>query len=116
MPGAEHLRDSVALQTLLKRQRDSKQLYAAICAAPAVALLPHGFLDGVEKVTSHPNFHAKLPPNALSTDRVVMSGNIVTSQAPGTALEFSLALVASLYGAAKADEVAKPMAVANWKV
>lgn len=41
--------------------------------------------------------------------RVVVDGTLLTSRGPGTALEFALALVAQLYGAGKAEEVAGPM-------
>ena len=41
--------------------------------------------------------------------RVVLDGHILTSRGPGTALEFSLALVQLLFGEAKAKEVAGPM-------
>lgn len=44
---------------------------------------------------------------------MVVDGNIVTSRGPGTALEFSLALVHQLYGKEKADEVAGPMVVSE---
>ena len=44
--------------------------------------------------------------------RVVVDGNVATSRGPGTALEFSLALVALLYGKEKAAAVAGPMVVA----
>ena len=116
MPGSERLRDSAVLLSLLKRQQESKRFYGAICAAPAVALLPHGLLDGVEKATCHPGFTSRLPTSAASTERVVTSGNVITSQAPGTALEFALAIIAALYGQAKADEVGKPMVVASGKL
>ena len=46
MPGAEHLRDCTALIALLKAQQQGGKLYGAICASPAVALAPHGLLDG----------------------------------------------------------------------
>ena len=36
IPGAEHLRDSAALVGILRRQRETKRLYGAICASPAV--------------------------------------------------------------------------------
>jgi 4-methyl-5(b-hydroxyethyl)-thiazole monophosphate biosynthesis len=45
-------------------------------------------------------------------ERVVVDGNCVTSQGPGTALEFALTLVALLYDNAKASAVAAPMLVA----
>ena len=44
-------------------------------------------------------------------ERVVEVENIITSQAPGTAMEFSLAIVKRLFGQEMADEVAGPMVV-----
>ena len=38
MPGAEKLRDCVVLEQMMRAQRDSGKLYAAICATPAVFL------------------------------------------------------------------------------
>ena len=46
-------------------------------------------------------------------ERVVCAGTVVTSQGPGTALEFSLALVAQLCGQARRDELAAAMVVAD---
>ncbi len=46
---------------------------------------------------------------SAAEQRVVLDGNILTSRGPGTALEFSLALVQLLFGEAKAREVARPM-------
>ena len=43
MPGAEHLRDSSDLSTLIKKQHSENKLLGAICAAPAVALAPLGW-------------------------------------------------------------------------
>ena len=43
--------------------------------------------------------------------RVVEVENIITSQAPGTAMEFSLTIVKRLFGEEKAQEVAGPMVV-----
>lgn len=41
--------------------------------------------------------------------RVVADRNAVTSQGPGTAIEFALALVEQLYGKEKMEEVAGPL-------
>jgi protein deglycase len=110
MPGAEHLRDSAALIALLKQQKQTGRLYGAICAAPAVALYPHGLLEGV-KATCYPAFQAKLNPAYVSTERVVVDGHCVTSQGPATAIEFALKLVELLLGPAKAQEVGSAMLV-----
>lgn len=39
--------------------------------------------------------------------RVVVDGNVTTSRAPGTAMEFSLAIVEKFYGREKALQLAK---------
>jgi 4-methyl-5(b-hydroxyethyl)-thiazole monophosphate biosynthesis len=108
MPGSEHLRDCAELIRALKRQRSEGRLYAAICAAPAVALYPHGLLEG-RRATCHPNFAHLLSNVDLLDAPVVVDGNCVTSRGAGTAVEFSLTLVEQLYGKEKAREVAKGM-------
>ncbi|KAK4533560.1 hypothetical protein CCYA_CCYA17G4442 [Cyanidiococcus yangmingshanensis] len=110
MPGAEHLRDSQPLVELLKRHIANGQLIGAICAAPAVALASHRLLDGV-KATCYPapNFRAKLMTHAHMDEAVVRDGQFITSQGPGTALAFSLAMVEALCGSEQAEKVAKAM-------
>jgi len=110
IPGAEHLRDSVDLIRLLKRQRDKEGLYAAICASPAVVFEHHGLLEG-RQATCHPGFVDHLSARDQIESRVVIDGNCLTSRGPGTAVEFALALVERLYGRDKRDEVAIPMVV-----
>lgn len=111
MPGAENLRDSAVLKTILERQHCRDALYAAICASPAVVLEPHGLLQG-RKATAHPAFVDRLKDPSFAQSRVVVDGQCVTSRGPGTALEFALTLVELLLGKAKRDEVAAPMVIA----
>ena len=59
MPGAQALHDSQHLAQLLREQKESGRLVAAICAAPAVVLQAQGLLEGVA-ATSHPGFVEKL--------------------------------------------------------
>ncbi|MGA6927465.1 MAG: DJ-1 family glyoxalase III [Desulfosarcina sp.] len=110
MPGAEGLRDSEALIDILTRQGEKGRLVGAICASPAVVLEHHGLLHG-RQATCHPGFADRLPAENHVDSRVVVDGNCVTSQGPGTAVEFALALVERLYGRTKRDEVAGPMVV-----
>jgi 4-methyl-5(b-hydroxyethyl)-thiazole monophosphate biosynthesis len=110
MPGAEHFRDSAELIGMLQKQKQAGRLYAAICAAPAVALRPHGLVEKV-RATCFPGVRNKLDPAYASDERVVVDGNCVTSQGPGTAIEFALKLVELLFGPAKAKEVGTPMLV-----
>ncbi len=108
IPGAEHLRDSKELEILLRQQQEQGRWYGAICASPAVVLQPHGLL-GQTRATCYPIYMDKLE-NADTTDsRVVVHEKCITSQGPGTALEFSLKLVELLYGEEKAKEVAEAM-------
>lgn len=108
MPGAENLRDCPVLVELLQQQKQAGRLYGAICAAPQVVLAHHGLLNDCE-ATGHPGFRNSIPQ--ASNARVVRDGICMTSQAPGTALEFALALVEALFGREKRDEVAGPMVV-----
>ena len=109
MPGAEHLRNCAALIEMLKKQKQAGRLYAAICASPAVALAPHGLLDD-KQATGYPSM-ANLPNQTKRNQRVVVDGNCITSQGPGTALEFAIELVRQLFGETKAKQVAEPMLV-----
>jgi 4-methyl-5(b-hydroxyethyl)-thiazole monophosphate biosynthesis len=111
MPGAEHVRDSRDLETILKRQRREGRLYAAICAAPVVVLQHHGLLDG-RRATCHPDFADQLHAAAEVENRVVVDGPCITSRGAGTALEFALKLVELLYDEQKAQGIAERMLVA----
>lgn len=105
MPGSEHLRDSEVLKDMLLKQKDAGRMYAAICAAPAVVLEPFGLLGG-KKATCYPTMMDQLTCETLDQE-VVVDGNCVTSQGPGTALRFAVRLVEELMGKDKAHEVGK---------
>lgn len=112
MPGAENLARSPQVRELIARAQQSGKRLAAICAAPAVALAPTGVLAG-HRATCYPGFEQRFSPDVRrSEERVVVDGPLVTSRGPGTALEFSLALVEQLVGAAKAAELRQKMLVA----
>ncbi len=108
LPGAEYLRDSEELTQLLKKQAENGKYYAAICAAPVVVLQHHGLLKG-KKATVNPALADKLKNREDVEQRVIVDGNCITSRARGTVLEFSLQLVANLFGKDKADELKRSM-------
>ncbi|HML73084.1 MAG TPA: DJ-1/PfpI family protein [Anaerohalosphaeraceae bacterium] len=110
MPGAEHLRDSAPLIELLKQQVLAGRLYGAICASPAVVLARHGFLKG-RKATCYPSMETQLPDASAAAKRVVIDHHCITSQGPGTAMDFALAVVEALFGAERRRQVAEPMLV-----
>ncbi|WP_207062624.1 DJ-1 family glyoxalase III [Motiliproteus sp. SC1-56] len=108
MPGAERLAQCAPLLSLLQRQKRQQRYFAALCAAPAVVLEPHGLLEGC-RATAHPAFVERLSDPSAAANRVVVDGHCVTSRGPGTALEFALVLVELLFGAEKARQVADPL-------
>ncbi|MEE1673876.1 DJ-1/PfpI family protein [Agarivorans aestuarii] len=112
VPGSEAFRDCESLINILK-QRKAKQWLAAICAAPAIVLAEHQLLGDAD-VTCHPGFQQQLPQSQLSEERVVVdqAHRLITSQGPGTAIEFSLALIAQLKDQESAELVAAPMVLA----
>ena len=77
-----------------------------------MALATHGLIDGGALSTCYPapKFREVLP--SVSEEDVVVSGNLVTSQGPGTALRFALQLGEELYGSEKRGKIAKEMLVA----
>ena len=110
MPGTRNLMRDERVLALVRDLHARGQRTAAICAAPLV-LHAAGVLQGIP-VTAHPSVHAELPGALLQPQaRVVRSGPVITSRGAGTAIEFALALVAELRGAARAEEIARAMQV-----
>ena len=106
MPGAQHLHDSAVLTELLKSQASKGKIVAAVCASPAVVLAPHGLLPSEGEVTSFPAPKFKeIIGSRWSETRAVVNGNVITSQGPGTSLEFALKIVEALCGAEAAAKV-----------
>jgi 4-methyl-5(b-hydroxyethyl)-thiazole monophosphate biosynthesis len=110
MPGAESLGKSKKLVEMLKKQKEAGKLYAAICASPAIVFEHHGLLAD-KKATCYPGMTDKLKNKEAINQRVVVDGNCITSQGPGTSLEFALKLVELLFGAQKSIELAAAMLV-----
>jgi len=107
--GADHLASSEILDQLLRSQAQQGKFYAAICAAPAVVLGSKGLLAD-KTATSHPRFYQSLIAKEVDTEsRVVVDGNCITSQGPGTAIDFALELVEQICGIVKREEVASPL-------
>jgi 4-methyl-5(b-hydroxyethyl)-thiazole monophosphate biosynthesis len=103
--GTENLGASPMVLDLVRKQNKEGRFLGAICAAPTV-LAKAGVLAG-HKATSYPSVRNEVEAacDEYLEDRVVVSGNIITSRGAGTALEFGYALLAALEGQAKADEV-----------
>jgi 4-methyl-5(b-hydroxyethyl)-thiazole monophosphate biosynthesis len=111
LPGATHLAKSEEVAELVKKMNAAGKIIAAICAAPAVVLAPLGILDG-KKATCYPGCESDFSKTTVySAERVVVDGNVITSQGPGTALEFALVIAAQLVGKEMADTVRGKMLI-----
>jgi 4-methyl-5(b-hydroxyethyl)-thiazole monophosphate biosynthesis len=109
LPGSEHLAEHPVLDSLLRKQAEQGKLIGAICAAPAVVLASKGLLLD-KTATCYPSYQQSLEAKEVDGEaRVVVDGNYITSQGPGTALDFALQLVEQLCGVVKREEVGAPM-------
>jgi len=109
MPNASTLRDNPEVQALLRAQADRSGRVAAICAAP-IALAKAGLLEG-KQATCYPGFEAELGGATHQLSEVVSDGLLTTSRGPGTAMAFSLSLVAQLFGREQATRLASQLLV-----
>lgn len=103
LDSTETLASNGRLISMLKKQLENHKLVGAICAAPTV-LDRHGLSKG-KVIACHPVCRDAVKQSILSEERVAQDGQIITSQGPGTALEFALRLVERLEGRARMEEV-----------
>ncbi len=108
--GAETFRDSTVLVEIVRQQMYEGKLVAAICAVPALVLAHHNLYPEA-LMTCHPNFQDHIAKDKWRVKRVTydINHNLLTSQGPGTALEFAMEIIINLSGKAHAWTVAEPM-------
>jgi 4-methyl-5(b-hydroxyethyl)-thiazole monophosphate biosynthesis len=97
--GTNNLKECEPLKEQLVRFKNEGKGIAAICAAPTV-FGELGLLTG-NNATCNPGFWEELRANGanvIEDSKVVVNGNIITSQAMGTSVDFGLALVGFLCG------------------
>ncbi|NPA49766.1 MAG: DJ-1/PfpI family protein [Thermodesulfobacteria bacterium] len=111
IPGVENLKKDPRVKELLTRVREKGKKCAAICAAPG-ALAAFGLLEG-RKATIYPSLKDELKGAQPEDAPVVVDGDIITSQGPGTAMPFAFKLLEILAGREKAQEIARQMLV-SW--
>jgi 4-methyl-5(b-hydroxyethyl)-thiazole monophosphate biosynthesis len=109
MPGTEKLRADPRVIDLVEDMAADGKWVAAICAAPLV--LEAAGLLADRAFTSHPSVADRLPSGERREERVVVDGRLVTSQGPGTCMEFALKLVELVDGADKAAAIGDAMRV-----
>jgi 4-methyl-5(b-hydroxyethyl)-thiazole monophosphate biosynthesis len=101
-PAVGELRRDGRAAALARDFEAAGKTVAAICAAPLV-LKDAGLLEN-RSFTAHSAVHDELP--GVSSARLVVDENLITSRGAGTALDFGLALVERLLGKPAADRAA----------
>ncbi|MBN1864701.1 MAG: DJ-1/PfpI family protein [Victivallales bacterium] len=109
MPGAENLRNSQKLVSLVREMHGAGKIVSAICAAPIV-LAEAGIMTG-KVCTGYP---MALVKNALSDasytgNNAEVDGNIVTGKGPGAAFDFTVKVAEALGDSPKARQLMKEM-------
>jgi len=93
--GTHALAENSRVQELLKEFKE-KKIVGAMCAAP-FALKKAGVLG--KRYTAYPGAVEEIDhPGYIAGEKVVEDGNIMTSQGPGTAVCFGLAIIKRLVG------------------
>ena len=109
LPGANNISESEEAGRFIDNIFRDKKLVAAICASPSIVLSPLKVLDG-RKSTGYPGFESGFSDSVgIRTDKVVVDGNVITSMGPGTAADFSFAILEYLVGSEQAESVARSM-------
>lgn len=109
MPGTLNLGAHEGLLNLLRDHNKKGRWIAAICAAPSILGKMHILRN--QQAVCYPGFEDQLGEAFVSKDRVMVSGNIVTSRGPGCTIEFALQLATILKGEEVAKAVAEGMLV-----
>ena len=100
-PGYKNMLLNTNFVNFVEKFGKQGKLVGAICAAPLVLAKANLLMD--RRATCYPGLEKNL--DMPRDNAVIVDGNIVTSQGPGTAMEFSLKLVEILVGASKAAKL-----------
>jgi len=113
LKGAECFRDSPLLVETVKQFHRSGRIVATICAAAGTVLVPHDIFP-IGNMTGFPALKETIPEGQWQDKRVVWDPrvNLLTSQGPGTSIDFGLKLIDLLVGQEKAYEVASQLVMA----
>jgi 4-methyl-5(b-hydroxyethyl)-thiazole monophosphate biosynthesis len=100
-PGYVNLSRSSKVKDILREFDEQKKLICAICASPSI-LGKLGILNE-KKATIYPGMEREIP--RPRDEKVVVDGHVITSQGPGTAMDFALKIIEKTLGEGKAKEV-----------
>lgn len=112
VPGAPNLHASETVSEMLRAHYARNGRIASICAGPAVVLAPLGILKG-KKATCYPGLGDAINKNGgeYVMEKVVTAPYLVTSEGPGTTLDFAMEIIRETKGDKIAADTAKSMLV-----
>ncbi|ACY83828.1 protein deglycase YajL [Edwardsiella piscicida] len=111
--GAECLRDSDLVIEKIRQMHLEGRLIAAICAAPAL-ILQHHNLFPIANMTGYPGMKSAIPAEKWMDKRAYYDERVrlLTSQGPGTSIDFALKIIDILLGRENAAAVAAQLVTA----
>ena len=105
--GTQTMRQDETVRQVVREFMLADKIVASLCAGPTV-LQDAGVLAG-KTYTSHPATREEFTAGTWVDRPVVRDGNLLTSQAPGTAFAFAIALIEMLDTSEMARKVAAEM-------
>ena len=105
--GTENLKAFEPLLERLRRQKEDGGLVCAICAAPTV-LEAAGVIEEDQHITCYPTCAMEME-HQCSDAPAIRDGQIITGQAPGSAMLFALVVLSTLTDDKTAQKVARGM-------
>ena len=113
LKGAECFRDSPLLVETVRQFHLSGRIVAAICATAGTVLVPHELFP-IANMTGYPGLKETIPEAQWQDKRIVWDPrvNLLTSQGPGTAIDFALKIIDLLVSREKAHEVSQQLVMA----
>jgi len=118
LKGAENFRDSQQLIKKLKQSHQAGNIIAAICASPAMVLQHHNLFPDAY-MTGYPETRDAF--KHWKSDRVYFDAQnrVITSQGPGTSIDFALKIIEILLDKKAAAQVAAqlvlPQGIASYQ-
>ena len=103
IPGVDNLGAHKGLVEQLRAYKEQDKCIEAICAAPII-LHDNGLIEG-KTLTCFPGCGDGFTEANVVEDIVAVDGKLITSQGPGTAIEFGLKILELLKGKEMSDYV-----------
>ena len=111
LPGVTNLEESEFVKDCVLKAADSGKFVCAICAGPSL-IGKLGLLKGKNAI-SYPGFEQYLEGAEYTAAVVEKDGNFITGKGPGAAFDFALAIVETLKGKEKVEELKSAMCMAQ---